>query len=201
MRFTHNPFEHLLSKLVAGGLSAGIVLAWWPAFFSHDSIASWCWRGLIWTLLFELLLGALSPLENAAKSSRAAVSANAFLSSRLRRVRNLVPRSPAASGGVLVAAAIALPAGLIISGSREVQQPSETQSVNITQNRKIIKPVKVVKVTKVVSGPAAQPAASSIITKVVRVKAPAKTVAKPTPKPVTPQPVVPPEAPAVPIVP
>ena len=203
MRFSHNPFEHLLSKLVAGGLSAGIVLAWWPAFFSHDSIASWCWRGLIWTLLFELLLGALSPLENAAKNSRIAASANIWLSAKLSGVRNLVPSSPAASGGVLVAAAIALPAGLIISGSSKVQQPSQTKSVHITQTRKIVEPVKVVKVTKVVREPAAaaQPASPAVITKVVHVRTPAKTVVKPTPKPTTTQPVIIPEAPTSPIAP
>jgi len=48
----------------AGGLSAGVVLLWWPMFFATDSVHD-CGsgRGIVWTLAFELLLVAFSPFE------------------------------------------------------------------------------------------------------------------------------------------
>ncbi len=149
MRSKHNPFEHLLSKLLAGGLSAGLVLVWWPTFFSHEGIASWVWRGLTWTLLFELLLGALTPLESALFNSHWARKLRSTMKPQLARMRGFFPSHPMASGALLAASAIALPAGLIISGSGHIKPVQAAKVVQVT-NTKVIKPVKVVKVTKVV---------------------------------------------------
>jgi hypothetical protein len=55
--------RQLGSKLFAGGLSAGVILLWWPMFFHTDSVKMWLCRGVAWTLCFELLLLALSPFE------------------------------------------------------------------------------------------------------------------------------------------
>jgi hypothetical protein len=53
----------LVSKVLAGGLSAGIFLLWWPV---HVPAAGPEWliaRGLLWTLAFEILLLCFCPLE------------------------------------------------------------------------------------------------------------------------------------------
>jgi hypothetical protein len=55
--------RHLISKLIAGGLSAAVVLLWWPAVFPSDTVESWLFRGIVWTLSFELMLHAFMPVE------------------------------------------------------------------------------------------------------------------------------------------
>src|SRR4029450_4501517 len=58
--------REFLSKSIAGGLSAGVVLLWWPVLFDDvDTVTSWFIRGVAWTLCFELLLVALIPFERA----------------------------------------------------------------------------------------------------------------------------------------
>jgi hypothetical protein len=56
----------LLSKIVAGGLSAGVFLLWWPRHFPADGLQWLVLRGVLWTLSFELLHVALEPLERRA---------------------------------------------------------------------------------------------------------------------------------------
>ena len=63
---------HLLSKLVAGGLSAAVVLLWWPLVFPSDTVESWLVRGIAWTASFELMLHAFMPVEESLWRSRAA---------------------------------------------------------------------------------------------------------------------------------
>src|SRR3954462_8605978 len=62
----------LLSKLLAGGLSASVILIWWPRFFPADNVETWLIRGVVWTLMFELLLHAVGPLEQGLWRSPAA---------------------------------------------------------------------------------------------------------------------------------
>lgn len=153
----HNPFEHLLSKLLAGGLSAGLVLAWWPALFDSEGVISWVWRGLAWTLLFELMLGALAPLEMALKQHPRTIKAKHFLARLFRPALLRLPSSsPLASAALLAVGAIALPVGLMVSRSDQVKQPRPTKLVKLTE-RKVVKPVKVVKVTKVVKAQVVAP--------------------------------------------
>ena len=58
--------REFLSKSIAGGLSAGVVLLWWPVLFAEvDTVTSWFVRGVAWTVCFELLLVALIPFERA----------------------------------------------------------------------------------------------------------------------------------------
>ena len=64
--------RHLLSKIVAGGLSAGVILLWWPLVFPSDTVESWLIRGVLWTLCFELMLHSFAPLEESLWRSRAA---------------------------------------------------------------------------------------------------------------------------------
>ena len=52
-------------KVLAGGLSAGIFLLWWPAHVTAQG-SEWLFvRGILWSLAFEILLLAYSPLEKA----------------------------------------------------------------------------------------------------------------------------------------
>src|ERR671922_71339 len=55
----------LVSKVLAGGLSAGIFLLWWPAHVTAQG-SEWLFiRGILWSLAFEVLLLAYKPLEQA----------------------------------------------------------------------------------------------------------------------------------------
>lgn len=149
MRSGHKPFEHLFSKLLAGGLSAGLVLAWWPAFFHSEGVMSWVWRGLAWTLLFELLLGALTPLEEAVNNHPRYLSLKAAMRRPFRRLSRFTPDSPVASAALLAVGALALPIGLMVSRSDKVHPQKPVEVVKVTK-KKVVRPVKVVKVTKVV---------------------------------------------------
>jgi hypothetical protein len=80
--------QQLFSKLIAGGLSAAVILLWWPLVFPSTTVESWMIRGIVWTASFELMLLAFLPVEEALWRSRAA-----------RRVRD----TAAAAGGKLVA--------------------------------------------------------------------------------------------------
>ena len=56
-------FNDLISKICAGGLSAGVFLIWWPSHVAGEGLGQLVLRGLMWTLTFELLLVAFIPLE------------------------------------------------------------------------------------------------------------------------------------------
>jgi hypothetical protein len=56
---------NFVAKLIAGGLSAAVILVWWPTVFPGDSVTSWLARGVAWTLAFELFATAFTPLERA----------------------------------------------------------------------------------------------------------------------------------------
>nr|MBA2636941.1 hypothetical protein [Solirubrobacterales bacterium] len=72
----------LLSKLLAGGLSAGLLLLWWPHHFPTTGLEWLVLRGVAWTLAFEVLLLAFRPLERLAWSR-----AHASVTTRAPRVR------------------------------------------------------------------------------------------------------------------
>src|SRR3954470_2649616 len=117
--------EHLLSKLVAGGLSAGVVLLWWPRFFPHDSAGTWVARGIAWTLLAEILVVAVSPLEHVLRARVGALRpighVRSFFSSS-SRLRAYFARA-------LAAVAVSLPLMLIATGhpaAREAPKPQVT---------------------------------------------------------------------------
>ena len=55
----------LFSKVLAGGVSAGIFLLWWPAHVTAQG-SEWLFiRGILWSLAFEILMLAYGPLETA----------------------------------------------------------------------------------------------------------------------------------------
>jgi hypothetical protein len=85
--------EHLLSKLIAGGLSAGVVLLWWPRVFPHDRAGGWVARGIAWTLLAEILVVAVSPLEHVLRARIAAFGPVGHVRSFFRPRRGYAPTS------------------------------------------------------------------------------------------------------------
>src|SRR4051794_25861205 len=120
----------LFSKLLAAGLSAGLFLIWWPEHHATAGLASLVVRGALWTLSFELLVLAFTPLERLA---RRAVSARAH---RLRPSNpfTAVP-APARVGGacVLACAGAALPLTLL-SGA----QPPRPERAAATTKRVVV---------------------------------------------------------------
>src|SRR5881398_2811945 len=100
----------LISKLLAAGLSAGLFLIWWPEHHAAAGLSSLVVRGALWTLTYELLLVAFTPLERLA---RRAISARAH---RLRPPNPFAAvHGPARVGGacVLACAGAALPLTLL----------------------------------------------------------------------------------------
>jgi hypothetical protein len=83
----------LLSKILAGGLSAGVFLLWWPRHFPVQGLEWLVLRGVLWTLSFELLHVALAPVEHRALGPTA---------------RWLGARRPRRAGWVYAGAALAL---------------------------------------------------------------------------------------------
>lgn len=134
--------REFLSKSIAGGLSAGVVLLWWPVLFAEvDTVTSWFVRGVAWTVCFELLLVALIPFERALwetgrgeRISRTMGSAGIRLhsGSRRRRMSRL---------SAVATMALAVPVVLLVAGLHK-QAPAHAEAPAA--------PIKVVRVTKVV---------------------------------------------------
>jgi hypothetical protein len=132
-----------LSKSIAGGLSAGVVLLWWPVIFDEvDTVTSWFVRGVAWTVCFELLLFALMPFERALWETgqgerivRRMGSAGSRLHAGSHRRR--MSRLSAVAG-----VALAIPVVLLVAGLHE-QAPFRADAP-------AVRPIKVVRVTKIV---------------------------------------------------
>jgi hypothetical protein len=163
--------EHLLSKLIAGGLSAGVVLLWWPHFFPHDSAGSWVARGIAWTLLMEILVVAVSPIEHVLRAHLAALAPVGRVSSFMTRSS----RTRAWLALALAATAVTVPLMLIATGHPAKAQAPKPQVTNVTRVVKVVKRVQVRKI--VVREPAPAPPAY------VPTPAPTIRVATPATKP------------------
>jgi hypothetical protein len=167
--------EHLLSKLVAGGLSAGVVLLWWPHFFPHDSAGSWVARGIAWTLLMEILVVAFSPIEHVLRARVSAFAPVGHVSSfmsRSSRVRAWLALA-------LAALAVSAPLMLIATGHPAKAEAPKQEVTNVTRVVKVVKRVQVRKI-------------------VVREPAPAAPAYVPSPAPRAATPVATPRATAAP---
>jgi hypothetical protein len=144
--------REFLSKSIAGGLSAGVVLLWWPLLFSEvNSVTSWLVRGAAWTVLFEMLLVALVPFERALwettggeriSSRIGAAGSRLHAGSRRRRMGRL---------SAMATMALAVPLALLAAGlGKHAPDPAEAKAAT---------PFKVVRVTKVVKVVKRAPAA------------------------------------------
>lgn len=145
--------RHLLSKSIAGGLSAGVVLLWWPVLFEDvDTVTSWFVRGVAWTLCFELLLIALIPFERAlwetARGERVARSVGNAGS----RLHSGSPRRRMSRLSAVATLALFVPAVLVMAGlNKNAPAHAEAQPVrpiNVVRVTKVVRPVTVKKVVE-----------------------------------------------------
>jgi hypothetical protein len=135
--------REFLSKSIAAGLSTGVVLLWWPVIFERvDSVSSWFARGVAWTVLFEVMLFALTPFERAlwetpggerVSTRVGAAHSRLHAGSRPRRLSRL---------GAVASAAVVVPGVLLVTGLHQVPASAQTNPMR--------QPVKVVHVTKIV---------------------------------------------------
>ena len=167
--------DRLVSKIAAGGLSAGVFLLWWPEHVPGEGLSQLVLRGLLWTLTFELLLLAFRPLER-------------HVSERLRRrteprrtrVRDRIEAVPvpARTGGAVVLATmgVAFPVALLAEAPHELAKAGDRPKVvkQVIVERPVIKREVVV---RQVVGPAAADAAARARTTA------AAPAARPAPKP------------------
>jgi hypothetical protein len=148
----------IVSKVLAGGLSAGIFLLWWPAHAPTQGAEWLIVRGVLWTLAFEILLLAFCPLERMV--GRAV---------RARRVRVTAPRR-VAGALVLATAGLAVPLALLQGVQAQVapsvRAAAPTKVIvkrEIVRREVVVRRVsKIVPVTVPATAPAAAPAASVV---------------------------------------
>jgi hypothetical protein len=135
--------RELLSKSIAGGLSAGVVLVWWPVLFEHgDTVTSWFIRGVAWTVCFELLMFALVPVERALWETRSGERIVGRVGAAGSRLHAGSPRRKLGRLSALATVALVVPAALLVMGLQE-ELPAKAEAATV-------RPVKVVHVTRVV---------------------------------------------------
>jgi hypothetical protein len=135
--------REFISKSIAGGLSAGVVLLWWPVLFDEvDTVTSWFVRGVAWTVCFELLLVALIPFERALWETTRGERVARTMGSAGVRLHAGSPRRRISRLSAVATVALAVPVVLLVAGlHKQAPAPAEASTK---------RPVKVVRVTKVV---------------------------------------------------
>jgi hypothetical protein len=134
--------REFLSKSIAGGLSAGVVLLWWPTLFAEvDTVTSWFVRGVAWTVCFELLLVALIPFERALWETGRGERISRTVGSAGTRLHSGSPRRRMSRLSAVATMALAVPVVLLVAGLHK-QAPAHAEARTA--------PIKVVRVTKVV---------------------------------------------------
>jgi hypothetical protein len=135
--------REFLSKSIAGGLSAGVVLLWWPVLFDRvDTVTSWFVRGVAWTVLFEVLLVGLLPFERALWETSRGEAVSNRLGAAHSRLHSGSARRRLSRLTALASTAILVPVVLLVTGVHQAPASAETSPLK--------RPVKVVRVTKVV---------------------------------------------------
>jgi hypothetical protein len=135
--------REFLSKSIAGGLSAGVVLLWWPVLFENvDTVTSWFVRGVAWTVCFELLLVALIPFERALWETTHGERIARSVGNAGSRLHSGSPRRRISRLSAVATVALAVPVVLVIAGLNE-HAPARAEA-------QAVRPIKVVRVTKVV---------------------------------------------------
>jgi hypothetical protein len=135
--------REFLSKSIAGGLSAGVVLLWWPVLFAEvDTVTSWFVRGVAWTVCFELLLVALIPFERALWETTRGERIATRVGSAGLRLNSGSHRRRMSRVSAVATMALAVPVVLLVAGLHE-QAPARAEVPAVA-------PIKVVRVTKVV---------------------------------------------------
>jgi hypothetical protein len=135
--------REFLSKSIAGGLSAGVVLLWWPVLFDDvDTVTSWFVRGVAWTVCFELLLLALIPFERALWETAHGERIARTMGTAGSRLHSGSHRRRMGRLSAVASFALVVPVVLLVAGLQE-QAPAHAEA-------KPVAPIKVVRVTKVV---------------------------------------------------
>ena len=162
----------LVSKVLAGGVSAGIFLFWWPAHIPAEGPEWLVLRGLLWTLAFEILLVSFCPLERAVTAAI-----------RARRAREIAPRRMARALALAVAG-LAAPAALLGGSGRDLGEPAKAAATTapkvIVKHEVVRREVVVRRVNHVVRVPVATAPAAPTSAPVAAVRR-----ATSTPKPAT----------------
>jgi hypothetical protein len=146
--------RELLSKSIAGGLSAGVVLLWWPVLFDQvDTITAWFVRGVAWTVCFELLLFALIPFERALWETRRGERLSTRVHAAGSRLHSGSRRRRLSRLSAVATVAIAVPVVLLVTGLQEqttarAEAPA-VRPINVVRVTKVVKVQKVVRRTPV----------------------------------------------------
>jgi hypothetical protein len=139
--------REFLSKSIAAGLSTGVVLLWWPVLFERvDSVTSWFVRGMAWTVLFEVLLFALTPFERALWETRGGERVSSRVVEARSRLHSGSPRRKLSRLSAVASAAIFVPVVLLVTGLH--QAPANAQMNRSPRPLKVIRVTKVVKVVQ-----------------------------------------------------
>jgi hypothetical protein len=149
---------NFVAKLIAGGLSAVVILVWWPAVFPADTVASWLARGVAWTFAFEIFLHAFTPLERALWETHPA-----------RRLRDRAARPggglPLGRSATLACSALAVVGFLLVFAPAQPRHPEPAATKHVTEVQRVVRVVRKppVEVTRVVSADRSvpRPAAAS----------------------------------------
>lgn len=172
-----------LSKCIAGGLSAGVVLLWWPVLFQEvDTVTSWLVRGVVWTVSFELLLLALEPFERALWETSRGERIVGRVGAAGSRLHSGSPRRRIGRLSALAAVALSVPVVLLSMGLG-ARQPAHadapaTAPIKVIRVQKVVRPVTVKRVVERV------PVATAPALTNPQQETPAPTAA---PKPATPK--------------
>jgi hypothetical protein len=134
--------RELGSKLLAGGLSAGVILLWWPHFFPGDSLSSWLVRGVAWTLSFELLLLAFGSFEKALWETAPAKGMQQKVTTARDRINAKTERRHLGVRGAIAAVALTIPLTLLATGVQDATFGKEPQP-KVQRVTKVMKIVKV----------------------------------------------------------
>ena len=135
--------RQFLSKSIAGGLSAGAVLLWWPRLFEAvDTLTSWLLRGAAWTICLELLMLALIPFERALWETAGGERISTRVGAANSRLHSGSPRRRLGRLSVVATVAVAVPMALLVMGLQG-QPVAEADAAPV-------RPIEVVRVTKVV---------------------------------------------------
>lgn len=137
--------RQFLSKSIAGGLSAGVVLLWWPVLFDEvDTVTSWLVRGVAWTVCLELLMFALVPFERALWETTRGERISSRVGAANSRLNSGPHRRRLSRVSAVATVALALPIALMVVGLQE-QTAAEAEAKAAP-----VRPINVVRVTKVV---------------------------------------------------
>src|SRR3954470_6423004 len=142
-----NHVPNFLAKLIAGGLSAAVILVWWPAFFPADTIVSWLARGVIWTLAFELFTYTFTPLERALWET---TPGRRLRTRALRQAGGL----PLGRSATLACSALVVVAFLLTFAPEQTRKRAAARTTHVTEVHRVVRVVRrPVEVTRVVGTP------------------------------------------------